>query len=409
MDSGLELSPYYRNKLERTNPDRLSDFLTQAVSRIEGRDLQNTVRTIFTQGGFLYEASEFWRGSKPEVYGLVCAFDSDGTRYSVTLSNEKNPIVLLDVKEPDNTTIAHLTLTPALQLRPDLWNRWEQTSRPMTSEQKKELVTKFTHAHGDPKATRSETVSTLWRITRGDLRGNYPVQIGTFMALGKGWGDFVDAHHNVLHPFPAPQDVVYGCHPPKQQEDLLLKNTNVEKRRRDKVLESIALRDESFCRMVYCLEGITGHQIIDLDTMDFRMLPTKRGEKLHTRLMEAIKIVAMGLSDEDVEAIFSPIADEDVTWHFVDSHLEEGIREGFFKPLDYVSPQEESHSRDEIDREFHQRHNSARKFRFLAQVLAQQTKYGLRWQFLRKNSAAINELAQLECTSYEAVRNTYRV
>lgn len=406
MDSKSELAIPEPQKPE-LQKDKLLNSLTHAIGAIGNSGAKQIVGKLFFNGGFLFETGKFGI-QNPNVEGLVCATDGDHT-YKVGVYGEKDPMVTLDVRDKEGKEIAHLTLSPPPNIRPDLWNRWENSSRQMTDEERLELLGKFARAKLDPKTTRKEAVTEMWKTLIGRSWSDLPGFLGNLRTMGQAWGDFVDARNNVLHPLSPPRDVIYNYELPEEQADLLDEPDIGNLSLRRQVQRSVSQRDGELFRIATLFEGVTGHQVITFQSMNFEMLPTKRGLEIFSKLKTAIPVMTSTLAEEELTIIFEGIGDESLTWNFVDPHLREGIQDGFFRQLDYISPEEKTESRDEIDQEFTQRANEARRFRFLAQVLAQKIKTGIKWRLVREKSGALQQLATLENKSVDEIVRKYGV
>ena len=210
-----------------------------------------------------------------------------------------------------------------------------------------------------------------------------------------------------MHPISPPRDVVYDYVLPEEQENLLEDGDSGDFRKQ--VQKSFFGKYKDLYRIITLLEGNTGHRVISFKDLDFEMLPTKRGLEIFDKFREVIPVMLSSLSEEELEAVFKEFGDELFTWDFVEPQLREGVEDGFLKPIDYVAEEGKTGSKDEFDREYIERSNEARRFRFLAQGFAQKAKAGIRWRVLRKKSEALQQLAELENVSVAEIIKKYGV
>lgn len=406
MNSTSELAIPAPKKPE-LHGDRLLLSLEHSLSAIEDSKIQQFVKKLFFSGGFLFEAKEFG-SQRTEIQGIVCAHDDDHV-YEVRLIEGENPLVNLQIKNREGEEIAFLTLSTPPNIRPDVWNMWLNSSKNMTIQEKSEHLEKFLHAKLDPTTTRKVTITEIWKTLRGLSPLDIPKVFGNFRTMGRTWGDFIDSKHNVVHPLSPPQDVLYSFKLEEDQTNLLDEPNSENVTLRRKVQKSCSQRNKDLFRIITHFEGITGHQVILLQRMDFDILPTKIGLDIFNRLKQTIPTMVSGLTDDEITFIFDWIGNETLTWDFVDPQLSGGIEDGLFRQLDYVAPEEKPFSKDETDQEYAQRINAARKFRFLAQIFAQKMKEGVKWRFTKNKSEALRQLSAFEKLPLEEIIRKYNI
>jgi len=401
MDTRTELAIPEPGKPE-IKSDSFRNNLNLAVNTVGDKGVREFTSELFYAGGFLFEKHDF--ATQSEIEGLVVASGKNHV-YLVRLLGKEDPMLTITVNDLQNKEIAHLTLTQVPNFRPELWNHWQDPKRTMTEKDRQELLEDFTEAKLDRKQTRERAVTVMWETLRGKSIHDLPGTLGDIMTMGKGWGDFMDAKHGVLHTLPPPKDVVYDYDLSDEPTNLLDEpgggnwKTQVQK--------SFFKQRGELLHITTLLEGTTGHRVVSFKYLDFEMLPTKRGLDVFNKLEKTIPIMLSSLTEEESITIFEGIGDELPTWDFVMPHLREGVEDGFFKDIGYVVEEERTESKDEIDQEFTQRANKARGFRFLAQASAQKVKTGIGWRFMKEKSEALQELAKIEKTSIGTIAKKY--
>lgn len=280
---------------------------------------------------------------------------------------------------------------------------------PISDAETQQLIAGFTASTLDAPQTKQQVVKYLWKANNDREIGMPKHKIGGVLMMGRGWGKFFDAKHMLINPSEPPSDVMYDFQQPEELENIL--DVPRSNKWRDVVQRSFLHQKVYLARSLTQLEGMTGHQVLDLNNGgEFRYLPTKRGLALVGQLEQSIPLVIENIPENELTNIFESVLNKGKPdWHIVNSELWNGLKDATQHGLSYVNTEETTDSNDKIDIEYAKRITQARRFRFISQVVAQKMCYGIKWIFVRKQSAALQELARLEQLPTERIIKRYNL
>lgn len=280
----------------------------------------------------------------------------------------------------------------------------------ITQEERQKILDQFLASKYSPQNTRERLVKELRKLISGyaggtsDSLGESITTVGLFNPKSP-IKDVLDSE-GFIHPKPAPADVIRPSKhklPPSTVKKLVdnegLKDDGSLE---DKIRKAFPMYRDYLPIMISQVEGFGGHEVIligDWPRSEYWL--TERGQKCCQLLSNAIGIFLQDIKPEEAETFKTILYDSGISWSLSPASysISLGVYKGFTKPL--RSPIEEVSQEKPplpiLDR-----------LACLGQLSAEIAQLGsLKWSTLKRNSSALNHLAQLEGLSLDEVEAKY--